>query len=176
MKIEISYNGQQNELILFLIKINKKQFMYEFHSSLKNAFLFVLMIYYSTFLYRNKMIKYNKEIKQLIIHKDYPSNKRISFGLGKRSHNWWVLMNQRKYDRTMNLIDKQFETMISNMNNDKIVSLLDFNIQFYENQLTLLNAGINTKKMESQVKVSKNNSSSSGSSSEYSSSNSEDNE
>ena len=100
-------------------------------------------------------------------------NKQIDYKIHIKPQNSWVLLNQRKYDRTMNLLEKQFDIMLLNCSRDRLISLLDFNIQYFENQLTLINTWITENKPEKQIEIK--NVESSDSSSEYSSSQSSDN-
>lgn len=53
----------------------------------------------------------------------------------------------------MNLLEKQFDIMLSNCSRDRLISLLDFNIQYFENQLTLVNTGIIENKPEKQIEI-----------------------
>jgi vacuolar-type H+-ATPase catalytic subunit A/Vma1 len=64
---------------------------------------------------------------------------------------WSILQIERKSRQTLSYIEKQFSEIVANMTKEKLITLVEFNIQYYQKQLALIDQEIKTAKPQQEI-------------------------
>lgn len=81
------------------------------------------------------------------LSKKQSTKRKINWGVLDKSRNFFLLLNQRKQGKVLSYTEQQFQIMLANMNKEQLIRLVEANIKFFENELTLAQNEIKTQKI-----------------------------
>lgn len=93
------------------------------------------------------MIKYFTKILDSVTQHKTSSKRRINWKVLDKARNIYLLIHELKHGKPLNYLEKQFQSMIVNMSRDNIMKILNYNIDFFKEQLELVNVQIKNDKI-----------------------------
>jgi hypothetical protein len=90
------------------------------------------------------MMQYNKQILiQLKLNNQDASN--INLKSLMKTKNLNLLINERKQNKTLNYMEKQFQIMINNMSREDLFKMLEHSALYFKNEFEMIDTKVNEK-------------------------------
>lgn len=98
------------------------------------------------------MLKHNSIIFEEL-SKDGSTKSKINWSVLDKPRNLYLLLNQRKYGKMLSYTEQQFQIMLANMSKEQLLKLVEANMTFYQNELTLAESELKNQQILNEANI-----------------------